>query len=533
MARSRWGLVVTILVVLTALILPGVSSANGGAAKVAVHPRTGPPGRLVHVIGKGFGPNETVARIITVAGRGFRPGEVLDPSSSRQHRATRASQSPRHGTTERPNIVLVVTDDERWDTIWAMPTVQSELVGKGTTFTNAFVENSLCCPSRASILTGRPSHSTGVWTNGPPFGGFPSFDDASTIATWLQGGGYRTALIGKYLNDYGRAARRGYIPPGWDRWVAFAEGNGRYYDYDLTIDGVIRHFDESAQDYSTSVLARYADSFIRDTKEPFFLYWAVAAPHSPSTPAPGNEHAFDLLPTYDAPNYGEVDVSDKPSYVMDEEWSPRKSDQIQQLRRNEYSSLLAVDSGLKEILEALDTTGRLSNTMIVFTSDNGLLWGEHRLRGKEAPYEESLRVPLVVRYDVDSQMLARMNKRLVVNLDFAPTFARLAGANSPAVEGRSFLPLIEGTPTTWRTRFFFEHYERAAPIPSYCGVRTVLWKYVLYRDGFQELYDLANDPFELSNLASDPALDQRMQGLRSASLANCAPSPPDWLDGSE
>src|SRR5262245_11052409 len=133
-----------------------------------------------------------------------------------------------------PNVVVILTDDQRWDTLWAMPTVQSELVGHGVSFSNAFVVNPTCCPSRASLLTGQFSHTTGVYRNRPPFGAFESFDDATTLATALHGGGYRTGLFGKYLNYY-EQDDAGYIPPGWDRWVAFVSqhGNGDYFGYDV------------------------------------------------------------------------------------------------------------------------------------------------------------------------------------------------------------------------------------------------------------------------------------------------------------
>jgi len=156
--------------------------------------------------------------------------------------------------------VVILTDDQRWDSLWAMPTVQSELVDHGVTFQNMFVANPNCCPSRASILTGQYSHSTGVYSDNPPNGGFEVFKDTSTIATWLHDAGYRTAMIGKYLNGY-QDANAKYIHPGWDRWVAFL--HSAYYDYRLSIDGKVSVFGEQPNDYSTTVLTRQAVSFIR------------------------------------------------------------------------------------------------------------------------------------------------------------------------------------------------------------------------------------------------------------------------------
>jgi N-acetylglucosamine-6-sulfatase len=430
------------------------------------------------------------------------------------------------GPLQRPDIVLILTDDQRWDTLWAMPEVQSLLVSRGVTFTHAFVENPLCCPSRASILTGQPSHSTGVWTNLPPNGGFQAFRDGSTIATWLHDAGYRTALVGKYLNRYRRAAHQGYVPPGWDRWVALAENNGRYYDYDLSVNGSIRHFGTSAEDYSTNVYTRYAVDFIRSTRRPLFLYYAPSAPHAPFQPAPRDANAFADLAPYDAPSYGEPDVSDKPAYVRQLDWTRWRSASIQAIRRNQYRTLLAVDRGVGRIVQALEDTGRLSNALIVFMSDNGYLWGEHRLKDKRAPYEESIRVPLVIRDDALFPG-GTVDDRLALNIDLAPTFAAVAGAAAPGAAGLSMLRPAD----SWRARFPIEHYQFADPVPSYCGARTRRWKYVDYRDGTQELYDLGADPYELTNEAAEPGLQPILDRLRAYALAQCTPPPPDWPGG--
>ena len=167
----------------------------------------------------------------------------------------------------RPNVVLVLTDDQRWDTLNVMPTVQRQLVDRGVTFENAVVVNPVCCPSRASTLTGRYSHSTGVYNNGGPYGGWPSFRtrEGSTIATWLRSGGYRTGFFGKYLNNYGTR----FVPPGWSRWVAFAPPNvENYYTYRLNIDGSMVDYGSDPGDYSTDVLAAKATDFIDRTAAP-------------------------------------------------------------------------------------------------------------------------------------------------------------------------------------------------------------------------------------------------------------------------
>jgi arylsulfatase A-like enzyme len=430
-----------------------------------------------------------------------------------------------------PSIVLILTDDQRFDTMWAMPIVRKRLADHGVTFTNAFVPNSVCCASRASILTGEYSHSTDVYSNTPPHGGFVSFrpHEGSTIATWLRQAGYTTALVGKYLNHYGDAGKAGYVPPGWDHWDAFAFDNGRYYNYPLNIDGTVVHHGHTAADYSTDVLARDAIHFIRTTKGPFFLYFAPYAPHGPANPAPGDKGRFSGLKPARPPNYNEQDVSDKPGWVRD---MPRldhsQAATIDTFRRNQYRSLLDVDRVVGHIVDALRAAGRLQNTMIVFTSDNGLGWGEHRWTGKKDAYEEGIRIPMIVRYD-NMVHVARSDAHMVLNLDLAPTFARLAGASSPGIEGRSFLPVLRREADDWRTDFLLEHLQDSdAPIPSFCAVRTNRYVYVEYATGVEELYDLEADPYELTNRINDPDEAPLRDRLRERVRVLCNPPPPGF-----
>jgi hypothetical protein len=218
----------------------------------------------------------SVAAGATRSGSSPQPTALSPTATASDHAVTATATAAR-----RPSIVLILTDDQRWDTLWAMGHVQEVLKQHGVTFKNAFVTNSLCCPSRTTILTGKYSHSTGVYSNAPPHGGFPSFHDRTTIATVLHGAGYRTALIGKYLNAYRAAAHAGYAPPGWDRWFAFAGDNGHYYSYDVTNNGRIRHYGSRPADYSTNVLANQAVGFIRNTRGP-----AVPVLHPVGSPSP-------------------------------------------------------------------------------------------------------------------------------------------------------------------------------------------------------------------------------------------------------
>jgi N-acetylglucosamine-6-sulfatase len=434
-----------------------------------------------------------------------------------------------------PDLVLILTDDQRWDTLWAMPQVQSLLVQHGVTFTNAFVVNSLCCPSRASILTGRYSHSTGVYGNSGTYGGFHSFKDRWTIATRLQRAGYRTALFGKYLNEYDSL----YVPPGWSRWAAFtnAPSGGAYYDYDLNVGGTRVHFGHAPTDYSTDVLASYADSFIRGTRpdQPLFLYLSLKAPHVPTTPAPKYDGAFDGLEPYRPPNYNESDVSDKPRWVRHLQlWTPEREKSIDELREDQYETLLSVDDAVQTIVAALTDTGRLSNTMIVFMSDNGWSLGEHRWGNKKVAYEESIRVPMIVRYDPLTGT-PRTDDHQVLNIDLAPTFGDVSGLNF-AGDGVSLLPVIASPdPGAWRTDFLIEHLsdglqvdDSPINVPTYCAVRSEGFVYVVYETGEEELYDLTLDPFELQNVATDPGYASVLQTMRDRNAVLCDPPPPGW-----
>jgi len=430
----------------------------------------------------------------------------------------------------RPNIVFVLTDDQRFDTLGAMPTVQRELVGRGVTFTNAFVVNALCCPSRASILTGRYSHSTQVYGNGGPYGGFASFRDRSTVGTWLQSAGYRTGYVGKYLNGYGGS----YVPPGWDRWVAFTRVG--YDRYGLNVDGVRRGYRPgNPAEYSTDVLTRHATRFIRAARKPFFLVYAPFAPHLPALAAPRHADAFGSMAPWRPPNYDEPDVSDKPTWIQQTPpWSPDDELKADVVHRRQLQTLLAVDDGVNALLGELRRRRILRDTIVVFMSDNGYSWGAHRIDGKGVPYDESIRVPLVIRYDRLFRG-SRIETRPALNIDLAPTFAAAARAKTARVEGQSLLGILRGSVVPWRDDFLVEHL-RGAPypaMPTYCGVRGSTWKYVFYGTGEDELYDLASDPYELTNRAADPGYRSQVVAMRARLDTLCTPAPPgfsrSWL----
>jgi len=354
-----------------------------------------------------------------------------------------------------PDVLLIITDDQRVHTVDWMDTVQRRIIGRGGRYTNGMIPTSVCCPSRASMLTGLFAHSTGVWSNDrsddiPRTGGWSVFHAAGledrTVAVWLQRSGYRTVLVGKYLNGYNDSPA-GYVPPGWTRWHAFAVRNGAYFDY------VLRHTDghetthgHDARDYSTDVLRQLAAREIRE-----------APP----------------------------DVADKPPWIA--ELPPASIDRITQHRRNSQETLRSADEAVATLLDRFKEHRDIRDTLVIFTSDNGLLWGEHRLRGKNMPHDASSRVPLAMRWPGHIEPGSE-DRRLALNVDVTATIADAAGLAPPVgIEGLSLIGPIE------REGFVLESPvtngsdgggQRVAR-PSYCGFRTRRFLYARYSGGFR------------------------------------------------
>jgi N-acetylglucosamine-6-sulfatase len=377
----------------------------------------------------------------------------------------------------QPNVLLIVADDMRADDLAYMPTVQAELVGRGVSFTNGLVVDPLCCPSRATLLTGRYAHRHHVWRNNGYWSGMSQFDHSQTVAAWLDAVGYRTGWFGKYFNNYGGS----WVPPGWDRWVAFSPVG--YSDYTLNVDGVLAVRGSGESDYSTDVLAAETEDFIRSTpaEEPVFAVFIPFAPHTPETPALRHVGLY-------------AGVSPPTGVTLADSW------------RSRVESLQAVDEGVGRLLAALADTGRLNDTLVLFTSDNGYLLGEHGLRGKSLPYEEAIRVPFVVRYDALG-LEPREDRRLVGNLDVAPTLAELAGIAPPPgfVDGRSLLPLLQDPGIRGRERLFVESLRAlrwaAHPGTTFCQIREPVRTYVQYGNGREALFNLRLDPRQQTNRA--------------------------------
>jgi len=419
----------------------------------------------------------------------------------------------------RPNIIVIMTDDQPFHTVDYMPTVKNVLIANGVNFTNGFVTTPLCCPSRASIFTGEYVHNHEVYTNRMPMGGAPKFKDGSTVAVWMKEAGYRTAYYGKYLNDYEQIEPVGYVPPGWDEWGAFLgrnidgdedAGNLQYYfNFTMSEGGMTVEYPRDKTNYGADVVTTKVVNFINETRQaPFFLFVSYYNPHSPYVSARRHKETFRADSGWDwmqyrPPNFNEENIRDKPDYVGD--LSPLSAEKIDTTHKQILRSLLSVDDGVASILNALEKTGLSGKTILVFLSDNGLTLGDHRFgASKNCPYEACVKVPFIV-YAPDL-FPARSESQIVANIDLAPTFAYLAGAPIPeTVDGMSLLPLLQDANALWRDEILLEHWPTeegvGAMVPEFYAVRTPQWKYVEYITAEKELYDLVNDPYELTNLA--------------------------------
>jgi arylsulfatase A-like enzyme len=380
-----------------------------------------------------------------------------------------------------PNVVVIETDDQTLESMRVMERTRALIGDQGATFENAFVSLSLCCPSRATLLTGRYAHNHGVLDIKPPWGGFERLDGAETLATWLQRSGYQTALVGKYLNRYGRRDPA-EVPPGWTEWHGLVDPTTySFYGYLFTENGVLHRYGATAADYQTDVITGKAEDVIArraGADAPLFLWVTYVAPHNglprdpgdppgmaSPVPAPRHAGAFAGEPLPRTPAFDEADVRDKPPSIRRRPRLPASEvTAIEHHHRQELEALLAVDEGVARIVGALERAGELEDTLLVFTSDNGYLHGEHRVpAGKVLAYEPSIRVPLLMRGPGVPRGLRPA--QLAANVDLAPAILEAAGAaggwepdglslfgflSDPGLEtGRDLL--LETVPPTSRT----------------------------------------------------------------------------------
>lgn len=507
------------------------------------------------------------------------------PSAAPTARPTNyPTNQPSNAPTKRPNIIFILTDDLDVASIAFMPKLQELLVKQGATFNNFFVNVSVCCPSRATISRGQYTHNTKIFSNKPPDGGYETYhangDENSTIAVWLQNAGYRTMHAGKYLNGYPNTVAQTFIPPGWTEWYSAVKGNPySEYKYTLNENGKLVEYGTKPEDYGTDVYARKTIEFIqRSVKagKPFFASINPYAPHGPSTPAPRHEKMFADAKLPRSPNFNEADTSDKPSFVKSRPLlTERQIARIEGEYRKRLQSLQAVDEMIEHLIATLQSSGQLDNTYLFFTSDNGFHLGNHRLDyGKLTPYEEDSRVPLIVR---GPGVPAGVKlDHIAGNIDFAPTWAELAGAKTPDfVDGRSLAPVLKSNPIAlenWRQCFLLQRGDprgqgsddaeddetgfdlrppemagllepwdrlpdemagnapQAARPANYQAIRVQQYTYVEYANGEKELYDLRVDPYQLNNLAAkaDPALlkelSARLNELKTCAAEKCRAS---------
>lgn len=422
---------------------------------------------------------------------------------------------------ERPNVLVVVTDDMRVDGLQAMPSTVQWLMDGGRTYTNAFATTPLCCPSRASIFTGLYAHNHGVLKNRDSH----DLDTETTIQAHLQDAGYKTAIAGKYLNSWSVEED----PPHFDRWASYS---GRYYGKPFNVNGR----QVPTDDYSTYHIGNRAiqllRGFERDDDDPWFLYVAVVAPHTPFT-IPRQYRGADvpimgrrILNLVD-PVIRERNVADKPE-IKGREFALERP---RQLQRKQWRMLLPVDDIMRKLRDRLRRLGEEKDTLVIFTSDQGLLQGEHGLFAKRLPYTESVQVPMLLRWPAHIDQSS--DDRLVANVDIAPTIAELAGIDV-GMDGRSLLD------ADTRDELFLEQLDNwRVGLPDWRSIRTAAYQYVEYYDREGELmereyYDLIEDPFQLTNLFGDAdpdndpdaeALAQRIAAYRDCALDGCFDAP--------
>jgi N-acetylglucosamine-6-sulfatase len=430
--------------------------------------------------------------------------------------STAASPAAAEAAAAPPNIVFVLVDDLAWNLVQHMPNVQ-RLQTDGTTFTNYTVTDSLCCPSRSSIFTGKFPHDTGVFTNGGSDGGFAVFrnrgNENKTFATALQAQGYTTAFMGKYLNGY--LPKDLYTPPGWTEWYGAGDAYGEY-NYNLNENGTLVHYGNTDADYLTDVVGAKGKSFIKRqaaANKPFLLEVSTFAPHGPFTPA---RQDLDKFPGLTAPHTPAWDTlpTNAPTWLAGNgPLTAAEIDKINTDHRKRAQAVQAVDRMIAGLRQQLTASGVANNTYVVFSSDNGFHMGDHRLvEGKQTAYDHDVVVPLVIAGPNVPSGISR--PQIVQNIDLAPTFQRLGGAPVAGdVNGRSLVTLLTGGQTQpWRTGSLIEHHgpgvsaddpdaqdARNGMPTTYEALRTATYTYVEYDNGEHEYYDRTTDPYQLNN----------------------------------
>jgi len=402
-------------------------------------------------------------------------------------------------TGQPPNVLIFVTDDQRaTETMWVMPKTRRYFEHGGAQYPNAFAVTPLCCPSRATIFTGRYAHNTGVWGNGPR--GPRALEPATMFPRLLRQAGYRTAMVGKLLNSWPLGSR----PPHFDQW---ASGGSPHIDPVFNVNGTVR----TVNGYTTSAVGQFATRFLRTFEArdaaPWLLYVAPHSPHFPWVPAA--QHRSRAVGGWDGnPAVFESDRSDKPPYVRNASYSMAAGRSV---RQGQLRMLMSVDDMVGRVFDTLSRLGETRRTLAIFTSDNGYLWTEHHLGGdghtggqKRAPYTQSIQVPFFLRWPGHVTTGSR-DGRITGTVDIAPTVLEAAGVApdpaGPPLDGHSLLS------SERRARILLEYRSDTPKVPTWASIRTRRYQYIeYYKDGrrvFREYYNLARDPWQLRNLLHD------------------------------
>ncbi len=468
------------------------------------------------------------------------PAAVKCDKACQAHREKLAQLRRQNKLQKRPNVIVIDTDDMNATDISVMRNTLSLLGAHGTTFRNSYVSYPLCCPSRATFLTGQYAHNHHVLTDQR----FDDLDSSNTLAVWLRRAKYRTAMVGKYLNGYGVVYPR-QVPKGWTQWYALTGGTEQHrYGFRLNENGKVHHYGRKPSNYIDYVLDSKVNAVLKQwtvSPKPFFIYYNPNNPHGESgtpywstrdpEPAPQYLGAFGDITAPHPPNFDEADVSDKPDLVRE---IPHLTDaqlaDIDRRYRGRQESLLSVDDEVKRIFGLVRKYGDKRKTFFIFTSDNGLELGSHRIEFKNFLYEEGERVPLIIRgpgFPVNAT-----RDQLVANIDLAPTIISLTGTTpGRTMDGIPLLPLAKNPAEAANRDILFE----SPDIGAY-GIRRGPWKYNLWDNGDEELYNLDDDPYELTNLLYDPPgpvapspqdialasqLKPRLEQLRTCNGASC------------
>jgi N-acetylglucosamine-6-sulfatase len=466
------------------------------------------------------------------------------------------------GASSQKNVIFILTDDMTTSELSAMPNVQSLIAAQGTTFNEAYVSFPLCCPSRATMMSGQYMHNHGVRGNFPPNGGWPVFKphESNDLAVWLHDNGYYNVHIGKYMNFYGIADNGLPVPPGWDEWYGKVSEDALYFNYQLiektgpSSTPHLTFYGDQPADYQTDVFSDRALNFVRDTgasKQPFWLNLWFNSPHGPFDPAPRDLFRYAGTPLPRLPAFNEKDISDKPAWFRHQ--ARRRINKKQALlidneRRRQEEQLISVDQSVGQLVQLLKDKGILDDTYLIFSSDNGFFRGEHRIvTGKYLPYDPASRVPLIIRGP--GIPAGGTSNELVWNGDITQTILQIAsGSQNDSLDGRSLLPyalnpalrstrpiLLEGdtgpggtgaeSAQTSSARAREARVQLAGKrgvnnleqepdaiksatntnsAPAYRSIRTARYEYTIYANGQTELYDMLLDPAQLHSVAHDP-----------------------------